>query len=107
MDDKNELNAEALTYERSENNKPSLNVSDWAVCLLASRNLLGEADCLVGADRSACAALCALVSVDAVDIALGNCAHGALVYACAASNAVTTNYVSHNDELFIVNNVFV
>ena len=56
---------------------------------------LGQADGAGGASISAGAALCALVGVDAVDIALGDCSNGAFVDAGAASNAVFANYVSH------------
>ena len=73
--------------------------------MIAYQNLLGEADSLVRAYRSASTALCALVRIDFVDVALRDCANGALVDTCTASNAVITNYVSHNNKMFIVNTV--
>ena len=73
--------------------------------MIAYQNLLGEADCLVRAYRSASTALCALVRIDFVDVALRDSANGALIDTCTASNAVITNYVSHNNKMFIVNTV--
>jgi hypothetical protein len=58
--------------------------------------LFRKADCLVGANRSAGTALCALVGVNLIDVALGDSSYGALVDAGSACNAVFTNYVSHN-----------
>ena len=59
----------------------------------------GLADCARGASLSTCATLRALIGVDAIDVALGDSAHGAFVDTCAASDAVFTNYVSHNDTI--------
>ena len=64
--------------------------------MIAYQNLLGEADCLVRAYRSASTALCALVRIDFVDVALRDSARRTLV---------NTNYVSHNNKMFIVNTV--
>jgi hypothetical protein len=67
-------------------------------CFCQSKHrLLRQADSLVGANRSASTALCALIGVDVVDFAFRDSAHGALVDACAASNTVISNYVCHND----------
>lgn len=58
--------------------------------------LLRKADCLVGANRSASAALGALIRIDVIDVALGDCSYGALVDTCSTCHTVVTNYVSHN-----------
>ena len=63
---------------------------------------LGQADSTGGASISACATLCALVWIDAVDVAFRNSANGTFVNASATCNAVFTNYVSHNVE-FLMN----
>ncbi len=64
-------------------------------------DLLRKADCLVGANRSACAALCALVGVDVIDVALRDSSYWALVDASSACDTVVTNYVCHNSFTFI------
>ena len=55
-----------------------------------------QRDSAGGTCISACAALCALVGVDRIDITLGNSANGAFVDTSAASNAIFTNLVSHS-----------
>ena len=61
---------------------------------------LAEADSARGASVSAGATLGALVGIDAVDVAFRDSANGTFVDASAASNAVFTNYVSHNGRMF-------
>ena len=59
--------------------------------------LLAQADSLRGANISACAALCAHIGVDRILFAFRDSARRTLVNTCTASDAVVTNYVSHND----------
>ena len=100
-----ELCAITFLYVHNEKAHPEYRVGYILILMITDQNLIGEADCLVRAYRSACSAFSALVRVDFVDIALRDSAHGALVNTCTASNAVITNYVSHNNLMFIVNNV--
>ena len=64
------------------------------------RRLLSEADSLIGANRGACAALCALIGIDVVDFAFRDCAYGALIDACTTCNTVVSNYVCHNANVY-------
>ena len=48
------------------------------------------------ASSSACAAIDASISVDRVDIALRECAYGALIDASATSYTAVSDYVCHN-----------
>ena len=61
--------------------------------------LSGQSDSARGASVSAGAALCALVGVDAVDVAFSDGANGTFVDASAASDAVFTNYISHSSKV--------
>ena len=65
-------------------------------------------DCLRRTNISASAALCANIGIDRILFAFRDCARRTLVNTCTASDAVVTNYVSHNDyKNKIVNNVIV
>ena len=63
-----------------------------------SRRLWGlaQADSALGASISASATLGALVGINAVDIAFGNCANGTFVDAGSTCYTVFANYVSHS-----------
>ena len=76
-------------------------------CVVSMR-LFAQADSLVGANTCASAALCTSVGVDRILFAFRDSARRTLVNTCTASDAVVTNYVSHNDyKNKIVNNVIV
>ena len=57
-----------------------------------------EADSARGASISASAAFCALIGIDAIDIAFGDSANGALIDASSACYAVIANFVSHSNK---------
>ena len=63
--------------------------------LLLCANVL-EADSATGTSVGTGAALGALIGVDAVDVALRDCANGTFVDTCATGNTVIANYVSHS-----------
>lgn len=65
---------------------------------------MSEADSTAWTCIGASTALCALVSIDNILVSLRDSTYRTLIYACAASNTVITNYVSHNSIKFIVNN---
>lgn len=54
---------------------------------------------VVGADLSAAAAGDALVGVDVVDVAGGDCANGANRFTSAACDTVVADYVSHSSKV--------
>jgi len=67
-----------------------------------------QRDCSTGACVGASAALGALLGVNRILFAFGDCSNGTFVNTCAASNTIVTNYVSHdnlqlNDLLFTIN----
>lgn len=73
------------------------------LCLsCAAAMLFARSDSSRGADVGACAAVYADAWVDAVFFAFRDCARRTFVNARAASNAVVSNYVSHNDRVLIV-----
>ena len=67
---------------------------------------LAQADGAGGASLCTGATLGALVGVDAVDITFADSANGTFIDTGAASNAVFTNYVSHDVECLKMNNRF-
>ena len=64
--------------------------------VLVTAGVLTQADSTLGASVCTSATLGALVRINAVDIAFGNCANGAFVNAGATCYTVFANYVSHN-----------
>ena len=63
-------------------------------------SLLWKADSLVRTNTCACAALCASVCVNLVDITLRNSFYWALANTCSTCNAIVADYVSHNVPFF-------
>lgn len=62
---------------------------------LSARGLFAGDDSVVGANAGAGAAVDAGVGIDHVDIALRDCAGGALGKTCAACNAAVGDYICH------------
>lgn len=60
------------------------------------------ADSIVGANLCAAAAADALIRIDVIFVAGGDCSYRAYRLACSACDAVVANYVSHNSFIFLV-----
>ena len=69
---------------------PALFNSNYHSIQLRKRN------CLVRTNICACATFCTHIRIDRIDITFWDSAYRTLVNTCTASNAVFTNYVSHN-----------
>lgn len=64
------------------------------------RRILALGDSVARANCCAAATADASVGINLVDLALGDCLYGANGLACAACDAVVTNYVGHSCSLF-------
>ena len=68
--------------------------------------LLSQADSLVGANTCTSTTLGASFGINRILVAFRNCSRGTFVNTSTASNAVVTNYVSHNTKYLFVNNIY-
>ncbi len=68
---------------------------------------LRKTDCLIRANICTSTTLCAHVWVDRILLALRDSSSWALINTCTASDTIVTNYVSHNNNFYNVNNVSV